>query len=54
MLPLKLTRKIPTTAIAKPIKNCSFNFSLSKNKCARMAVKNGAIEIMTPTLDAKV
>jgi len=54
ILPLKLIREIPMIAAAKPKKNCSLNFSPSKNRCAKIAVKNGATEMITPTLEAKV
>jgi hypothetical protein len=39
-------------AAIKPMKKFRLNFSPAKNKWAKIAVKKGAIEIITPTLDA--
>jgi len=46
-------RKIPVMATRNPRKNRSRSFSSEWiKKCASMAVKNGAMEIITPTLEA--
>ena len=53
--PFKLIITIPAIAIIKPAKKLTRNFSSEPiNMWARIAVKNGATEIITPTLDASV
>ena len=53
--PFKLIKMIPNIAMANPIKNCKRSFSSDFiNKCAKIAVKNGATDMITPTLEAMV
>ena len=47
-------RIIPVSAAANPTKKRFRSGSPSSSQFARNAVKNGAIEMMTPTLDANV
>ena len=52
---LQLIRQIPAMATKNPIKKFTRSFSsFLKKICARTAVKNGATEVITPTLDAIV
>ena len=50
----KLKRKIPAMASRNPMKKCLPGRGPPRNRQLRMAVKNGAMEMMTPTLDANV
>ena len=53
--PLKLMRAIPAMASTKPVKKFALNFSSPFiNRCVSIAVKNGAMEMITPTLEACV
>ncbi len=51
---LKLMRQIPAKAIPKPIKKRSCGFSSLIRRNPRIAVKKGAMETTTPTLEARV
>ena len=53
-LPFKPMRIMPVSAAANPTKKRFRSGSPSSSQFARNAVKNGAIEMMTPTLDANV
>ena len=54
VLLLKLMRQIPAKAIPKPIKNRICGFSSLRRRNPRIAVKKGAIETTTPTIEARV
>ena len=51
---LPLMRQIPAMAITKPRKNLFPGLSPLRRKKLKIAVKNGAMEIITPTLEASV
>ena len=53
-LPLKLIRLMPAMEMRKPIKKRAPGRFSPRNRQLQIAVKNGAIERITPTLEASV